>query len=50
MSTGAASELVGVTDTLTVLPTSVAAQLGADVAQFRLPIDLPPIPIGPRLA
>lgn len=44
-STGAAVEVVRATDTLAVLPSSVAAQLGADVAQFRLPIDLPPIPI-----
>lgn len=44
-ATGAAVEVVRATDTLAVLPASVAAQLGADVAQFRLPIDLPPIPI-----
>lgn len=44
-STGAAVEVVRATDTFAALPASVAVQLGADVAQFRLPIDLPPIPI-----
>jgi DNA-binding transcriptional LysR family regulator len=44
-ATGAAVEVVRATDAVAVLPASVALQLGADVAQFRLPIDLPPVPI-----
>lgn len=44
-ATGAAVEVVRATDAVAVLPASVAARLGADVSQFRLPIDLPPTPI-----
>jgi DNA-binding transcriptional LysR family regulator len=44
-ATGAAVEVVRATDAVAILSASVAAQLGADVAQFPLPIDLPPIPI-----
>lgn len=44
-STAAAVEVVRATDAVAVVPASVAAHLGADAVQFRLPIDLPPVPI-----
>lgn len=40
-----AIDVVSATDAVAVVPASVAATLGADVTRFRLPVDLPPVPI-----
>ena len=44
-TTGAAIAIVGATDVIAVVPESVAARLDVGVARFRLPVDLPPVPI-----
>jgi DNA-binding transcriptional LysR family regulator len=44
-TTGAAIAIVRVTDAIAVVPESVADRLGEGVERFRLPLDLPAVPI-----
>ncbi len=44
-ATGAAIDIVRATDVVAVVPKSVAVRLDAGVARFRLPVDLPSVPI-----
>jgi DNA-binding transcriptional LysR family regulator len=44
-ATGAAIEVVRTTNAIAVVPASVATRLDSGVAQFRLPVELPPVPI-----